>query len=637
MLKKLLCVLSVFLFVMGTNLKAQNLLSVPFEQSQKVSSGLCASVLQVTPKDSERWVGYWSGNVDKHLSQVGMQQVPMQYDAAITYPAGASLMENKTIEGVRFVLATSPYIKNLQVWISTQLPASASAANICCQRVDQTNEVNELRFDKPYKVDATKPVYVGISFEVVGGDGDNENFPLVFSTEKSAPNAFLAKVGGKGQKWMDFYSQGFGVLALQLLVSGEMKSEDVSMLPDLSEVVSLKEGCMIPLVMENLGENGVEKLAVAVNVGEVQTLQEIVLPKKVEILGEQFFVEVAADVPQLPAIYDYSVKVLEVNGKVLANEVAGKGEICVISDSVNHKVLVEEFTGMWCGHCPRGMVGLEKLRQVHGDNVVLIAAHSNDALECRDYTEFIAQTVAGFPAAHVDRTYMGVDPYYGLGNSFGINDCVETLAQILPVASVTAVPVLKGDSLTATAEVKFLYSGDASRYAVGYVVTEDGMKRGTWMQSNYLSGDESLLAEDPLFKPWVEAGSRRAGVAFNEVAIAAKGIENGVEGSVPETVEEGKVVQHSVIFDLERYRKIQDNSRLQLGVVLFDRKTGKVVNADMKPLRMDATGVSGVELDGRKSVVVARYTLDGRRIEAPQKGLNLLRYSDGSVKKVLVK
>ena len=34
---------------------------------------------------------------------------------------------------------------------------------------------------------------------------------------------------------------------------------------------------------------------------------------------------------------------------------------------------------------------------------------------------------------------------------------------------------------------------------------------------------------------------------------------------------------------------------------------------------------------------VARYTIDGRRISKPQHGLNIVRYSDGSVKKVVVK
>ena len=33
---------------------------------------------------------------------------------------------------------------------------------------------------------------------------------------------------------------------------------------------------------------------------------------------------------------------------------------------------------------------------------------------------------------------------------------------------------------------------------------------------------------------------------------------------------------------------------------------------------------------------VARYTVDGRRINQPQKGLNIVKFSDGSVKKVVV-
>ena len=34
---------------------------------------------------------------------------------------------------------------------------------------------------------------------------------------------------------------------------------------------------------------------------------------------------------------------------------------------------------------------------------------------------------------------------------------------------------------------------------------------------------------------------------------------------------------------------------------------------------------------------IARYTLDGRRIHAPQRGINSIRMSDGSARKVVVK
>ena len=34
---------------------------------------------------------------------------------------------------------------------------------------------------------------------------------------------------------------------------------------------------------------------------------------------------------------------------------------------------------------------------------------------------------------------------------------------------------------------------------------------------------------------------------------------------------------------------------------------------------------------------VARYTIDGRQVSEPVKGINIIRYSDGSTRKVFVK
>lgn len=54
----------------------------------------------------------------------------------------------------------------------------------------------------------------------------------------------------------------------------------------------------------------------------------------------------------------------------------------------------------------------------------------------------------------------------------------------------------------------------------------------------------------------------------------------------------------------------------------------------------DPTGIEGIE-DGsavnKPAKVVARYNMNGQRITVPQKGVNILRMSDGTVKKVLVK
>ena len=51
---------------------------------------------------------------------------------------------------------------------------------------------------------------------------------------------------------------------------------------------------------------------------------------------------------------------------------------------------------------------------------------------------------------------------------------------------------------------------------------------------------------------------------------------------------------------------------------------------------VDPDGVEGVRAS-EEAVEVARYDIQGRRIAGPQKGINIVRYSDGSSRKVLVK
>lgn len=50
----------------------------------------------------------------------------------------------------------------------------------------------------------------------------------------------------------------------------------------------------------------------------------------------------------------------------------------------------------------------------------------------------------------------------------------------------------------------------------------------------------------------------------------------------------------------------------------------------------NATGINGVTTTESREVV-ARYTLDGQLLSAPQKGINIVKYADGRTAKVLVK
>ena len=96
-----------------------------------------------------------------------------------------------------------------------------------------------------------------------------------------------------------------------------------------------------------------------------------------------------------------------------------------------HRVLVEEYTGTWCGWCTRGLVAMEKLAEAYGDDFIGVAYHNSDPMEIM--TEY-PSPVQGFPSAFVER-YYDVDPYYGYESSgFGMKALVDYLmTQLAPV------------------------------------------------------------------------------------------------------------------------------------------------------------------------------------------------------------
>ena len=642
MFKKLLSALTVMLCVFGMNAGAQVLEKANLGMMMpKFAKNVVTSKIDLG--GSEFWTGYWDGEVNDQTQMVGVQQVPMDYGCAICYPAGSAITSNKTIEGVKVSFPDSKNIDELKVFISTVLPQTAEGADICWQEVKEITGLqnpddpfNEVRFEKPYKVDSSKPVYIGYFFKVTGGDSNAEKFPCLIQAGPDKKNALWLSFGGEA--WADYEGYGFGVLAMQALMSGEFEDNAVSIAGDLGTVTASKGSFELPLVVENAGNKGISSITVVTDVDGVVTESEVKPEKTITGIGSKFAFKTNINTPEETGSYKFSVKITKVNGQEIATPSEGKGNMIIISRIVDHKVFVEEFTGMWCGWCPRGMVGLAKMHQVYGDKVVTVAAHSGDALECKDYAK-VLKTVAGFPGAHVDRTFLAIDPYYGTNQAeFGIGADIDKCMSIVPVAEVIAKPVLDGDILTATAEVNFLYTGDASNYAIGFVLTEDKMTNNKWSQANNYAQfkGQGLEEIEPLFDPWVNGKSQMKGVEYGEVAQAARGIETGIQGSIPAAVEADVTVSYSEEFDLSKYKKIISKDNMNLIVVLFDKTTGKVVNADLTPLNGE-TGIEGVESDNENVKEVARYTVDGARINGAQKGINIVKYSNGTVKKVIVK
>ena len=84
-------------------------------------------------------------------------------------------------------------------------------------------------------------------------------------------------------------------------------------------------------------------------------------------------------------------------------------EIGPVPESFTKKVLIEEFTGAWCGYCPDGAHRLENIINLNDGNVIGVSLHNGDqmAVGHTDYLGSIYQNT-GFPSGMVDRISINI-------------------------------------------------------------------------------------------------------------------------------------------------------------------------------------------------------------------------------------
>ena len=172
-------------------------------------------------------------------------------------------------------------------------------------------------------------------------------------------------------------------------------------------------------------------------------------------------------------------------------------------------------------------------------------------------------------------------------------------------------------------------------------MVEDGLT-GTgsnWAQQNYYSGGSQ--GGDMAW--WNSQGSPVTGIEFNHVAVAGWSVQDGVANSVAKEFTADTELKYTYTGSISGNSLIQDKTKLTAVALLIDRTSGTIVNAAKSVIADYGTGIG--EVNGRPMVETQSiYDLSGRQIVNGKssnsklpKGINIIRMSDGTVKKVLVK
>ena len=603
-----------------------------------------------TDDDSCTWHGYYDGAEALSEFGTGMKE---DYDCAVFFSGEVGAVSGKNISKLRFRIQGMDMAEAIQVWLSTKLPESADDANIGVYNVSvdgiAEGDFIEVELDEPYWV-TKQGVYVGYSLRT------KDPFPILTTDALTTEGGgFYLKTSRSYPDWKDFSQYNNGNLALQVLVDGRIY-ENAVRIADVPEVVGLTgNDIILPVKMINYGLAGINSVEYSVESDDGEpVVAEYELPEPVNEIMQTFELPLAFECSKTSGISYKKVNILKINGK--ENEVgdgtSGIGAVVSIEASAPRTTVMEEFTGTWCGWCPRGAVGIEQLSKDFGSGFIGIAIHRNDPMEIPEYAQ-ILESVTGFPSCNINRNISG-DPFFGsntgpgVEKSYGVyDDVLKEQNEIVPVmAGISSEWVDKENGvLQIVAKASLSYDRqDSPDYRIAYVVCADSLRKDevSWFQNNDFSllMAQSNYKDDPYLGWLTEKSQKIVGYVYNDVAIAAAGVDNGLPISYSGEWKEGVMMECGKIeFDLSSNDLMQNKDNLSAVVFLIDASTGKIVNGAKASIGRSATSdvdVLDCALEGKD--VQSIYDISGNRLDRMRKGVNIVVYSDGTVaKKVIIR
>lgn len=565
----------------------------------------------------------------------------------------AMLVKDDALVGAHIDKITIPVrklegISGWKVWLSSQLRVEGgqNVPDLVSIDVEPTQTgYFTVTLPKPYIIPA-EGVYVGYSL-VTEADYEATDGP-VGVIDQVKPSGFYLHTSRHFLKWMEISAETEKSALIEVSVSGSgIKQNAVSPQKNDRLYVKVGEEVQTTVTFVNHGSAGISSLDVEYDLdGNILSEHyDLNRPVKGQI-GATYDVNVSLPAIDTKGNYDLRVTVNNVNTAVNEDDMPyAISPVSALTYVPKHRTLLEEYTGLWCGWCPRGFVALELLADQYPDEFVCVSYHNGDPMEILNANSF-PSPVSGFPGAWMDRG-MELDPYYGSDGStpMGIINDLQWRNTMFANADIdlAAEYVADDNTVNVKADVTFPYDADDNDYALEYILVEDGMTDPSWAQSNYFP-DYPDYAEEEGLDAFVDNDSEVYGLVYNDVAVMMSEI-GGIDESIPTSVTADEPVSHEYTFYLDyawntSYEPlIQDTEKLEMVALLIDKKTGVVANArKVNVTRSDITdGIASADR-GTKATSVEFFDLGGRKLDRMQSGANIVRmtFANGTTKTVKV-
>lgn len=544
------------------------------------------------------------------------------------------------------------------------LYTSKAASSQKVSKQDQTTgefdqQWNEVTFDKALDVnDVTNGLVLGYTYTQKstqsGGKYTDECYPIAAGSGTSGVLAYGDL--GQGTGWYQVSNEF--VICIQLIVEKEGGFPDDLAIAQVVTNPMLKPDEKLPFefYVNNSGSKACTNASFNVLIDN-NPVAELTLPKDGSISDEYVKLGATLDLSEYNlenGAHVLGVKVKKVNGEDPSGDTSddlAAAQFRVYTETTTRQYnLVEQFTSTSCVYCPYGYDALRALAKSRKD-VAWVAVHGDlDPNNPDPYTNSNAEpllgySTSGYPSANFNRFNLGGDQLATniatedtngfatqMGNLLDQEDEIAPSVVSLQMETNLTVgdnPNLKDATLNIT--IKGTGVKDAGKIlegaTLGLYVTENGVKSKQYSPNGWLGtyNHENVLRVIGTENPWGD-----------EITWNGDNFEMTYEVTIPKkqyNYNENKNTLNAVAFVSLPF------------VVTVDGKN--YYNADLNNVWVNqcqflelpagaATAIKGVETS-ENATVVARYAADGSEVSAPVKGINILKLSDGTTRKVVVK
>lgn len=576
----------------------------------------------------------WWGLVadDNNRSGLGTKKAE-SFDAALK---AAGMVAGKQVKSMKFYLRDLSVLKDIKIFFSKNLPSNLDNADYV-QAIDKSTltggdegnykqgRPNVVQLTTPYTIPA-EGCYVGIHFTVTSAASSAGQYPIVLYAVKNQTDGLWIRSSQSVTRWTD--GNSYGTLATQLELEGEF-TDNAATPKDFGKVGgSVGYPINIPLEISNMGKLAINNIDYTITTNGVDG----------ELIHHQFASAISASGKQtlnitLPAESEpkenhLAITINKVNGQDnQAEDKVAEGTVAIVSDLYPRNVIIEEFTTESCGNCPRVAGFLhEALKDYDLSKVGAVCHHEgyySDWLTqpCDKELTWLYNEGGGTyaPAMMFNRRAIFDSQYLQ-----GEKDNVTIPGSAAEIKSIVNNQLQQYSNVTLNVDA----APNADSTEVTFTINgkcNNAFDKATGLLTIYMTED-SIKAR------------RQAGAGSNYYQMHVIRYYNSSWGD-PITWKGNEFTATYTITLKNEWKRNQ----LVFAAMVNKHNTDNKLDC---PIENSACcklgkykGGSGIDNVTTTSNVheVARFTIDGRRIQQAQPGINIIQMSDGSVRKVLVK